>query len=277
MVIRGGAVMITLTPGAGDYRLHAASDRYAIVHGSAERVLGDLPTSVADLVIADPPYSSGGMFRSDRIRPTGEKYLTGGSSRAVDIAGFGGDSRDQRSYFAWSAGWLSDAGRVLKPGAIIVVFTDWRQLPVTTDALQAAGVLWRGVAVWNKTMGRPAPGIATGQHEFMVWGTAPGARVASSAYLPGVIEARIERHERDLHQTPKPVALMERLCQLADPGGVVIDPFAGSGPTGVAAVRTGRRCIMIEADAGHLSTISDRMDLEDRTEPLFDTGEYVTR
>jgi site-specific DNA-methyltransferase (adenine-specific) len=61
-----------------------------------------------------------------------------------------------------------------------------------------------------------------------------------------------ERGEGNVHPTVKPLALMSWLVKLAcPPGGVVLDPFAGSGTTGVACVQTGRRFIGVEMDAGY--------------------------
>ena len=68
--------------------------------------------------------------------------------------------------------WLTQAYRVLQPGAPACVFTDWRQLPTATDAFQSAGFVWRGVVVWNKTgAARPVLGRFSNQAEYLVWGS----------------------------------------------------------------------------------------------------------
>lgn len=91
-----------------------------------------------------------------RARSTGDKYLNSGGTRYPD---FLGDTKDQRSYLHWSALWMGLCAERLADGGLMIVFSDWRQLPVTTDAMQAAGVTWRGVAVWDKTGGaRPYKG-----------------------------------------------------------------------------------------------------------------------
>ena len=57
---------------------------------------------------------------------------------------------------------------------------------------------------------------------------------------------------RNLHPTVKPVRLMRWLCRLVTrPGGLILDPFAGSGSTGIAAVQEGFRFIGIEKDASY--------------------------
>jgi site-specific DNA-methyltransferase (adenine-specific) len=66
--------------------------------------------------------------------------------------------------------------------------------------------------------------------------------------------------QRNHHPTVKPVALMRWLCRLVTPpGGVVLDPFAGSGSTGVAAVAEGFGSILIERDAEYVEIIRRRL------------------
>lgn len=69
-----------------------------------------------------------------------------------------------------------------------------------------------------------------------------------------------ERGEANRHPTVKPVALMRHLVRLVTPpGGVVLDPFGGSGTTGVAALREGLTPLLIEREADYAETARDRM------------------
>jgi site-specific DNA-methyltransferase (adenine-specific) len=73
------------------------------------------------------------------------------------------------------------------------------------------------------------------------------------------------------HPTVKPVALMRWLTRLVtSPGGLVLDPFAGSGTTGVACIREGFDCILIEREAQYVRDIRHRLDkLQGLDAPLF--------
>jgi site-specific DNA-methyltransferase (adenine-specific) len=63
------------------------------------------------------------------------------------------------------------------------------------------------------------------------------------------------------HPTQKPVELLERLILAAtNPGDLILDPFCGSGTTGVAAVKHGRRFIGIDADANYLELARRRYE-----------------
>lgn len=69
------------------------------------------------------------------------------------------------------------------------------------------------------------------------------------------------------HPTVKPIALMQYLIRhITPPGGVVLDPFAGSGTTGVAAQREGFDCILMEAEPEYIDFLNDRFALR-RTAP----------
>ncbi|WP_272971645.1 DNA-methyltransferase [Comamonas terrigena] len=234
-----------------------------LIRGDALRVLPHL--SQVDALITDPPYSSGGMVRSDRMQSPLQKYVQGGSSEAAaHNVNFSGDNRDQRSWTFWCTAWLSLARQLLRPGGYSMVFTDWRQLPALTDAFQSGGLVWRGLVPWDKTNSSRAPhkGYFRHQCEYVVWGSNGPLPVAEhGGPWPGLVSQRVDHREK-LHMTGKPVEMMGQFVQAAPPGGVVLDPFMGSASTGVAAIRSGRRFIGIEQDAHYLDVACRRLERE---------------
>ncbi len=200
---------------------------------------GDGPSF--DLVIADPPYSSGGMVRGDRMVAPAQKYLNSGSGNVDRLPTFAGDTRDQRSYLSWSWLWMSACMARMNQGAILAVFTDWRQLPVTTDAVQAAGFVWRGIVPWYKQASRPQADRYTNACEYIVWAT-NGARdnrpEEGSRYPEGWYAYRppVDR----IHVTEKPVDLYWHLFGILQDGSFIFDPFLGSGASAEAAHVEGR-------------------------------------
>lgn len=243
-------------------------DGITIYHGEALAVLRSLPDASVDAVITDPPYSSGGQFRSDRAgQNTTEKYVQAGV--AISRADFSGDNRDQRGYAYWSALWLSECLRIAKPGAPICVFSDWRQLPVTTDAVQAGGWVWRDLVVWDKTEGaRPLYGRFRPQCEFVVWGSnGPMPLNDGRPCLPGVFRAAVRQDDK-FHITGKPTPVMRGLVQIVSPGGVILDPFMGSGTTGRAALDCGYGFVGIELSASNCEIAARRLD--QAVMPLFE-------
>lgn len=226
-----------------------------LIRGEALRTLRELSSDSVDAVVTDPPYSSGGATRTDRNAQPALKY----SKAAVRRPDFTGDNRDARSFALWATLWLSECLRVTRPGGMVAVFTDWRQLPTMTDAVQAGGWVWRGIAVWAKAQARPIRGGFRAQAEYIVWGSRGPMRKDSETFLPGVIHAASPRSGARLHLTEKPLVLMEQVVQLAPPGGVVLDPFAGSGSTGVAALRKGRDFLGVELSDEYAEIAEQRL------------------
>lgn len=156
--------------------------------------------------------------------------------------------------------WLSECARLLKEGAPVCVFTDWRQLPVTTDALQCAGFTWRGVTVWDKTEGvRPQRGRFRNQAEYIVWGSKGAMPLDRNApVLPGVIKAKVRRDD-NLHMTGKPTDLMRQVVRICEAGGRILDPFAGSGTTLVTAHLEGFSWVGCELTQQYFSICQERL------------------
>ncbi len=151
--------------------------------------------------------------------------------------------------------WLSECARVLKDGAPVLLFTDWRQLTLTTDALQIAGFTWRGITVWDKTEGvRPQLGRFRNQAEYIVWGSKGNMPLDRRApVLPGVIRESVRKADKH-HLTGKPTELMRQLVRICEAGGRVLDPFAGSGTTLVAAQLEGFEAVGIEMTDQYVSS-----------------------
>lgn len=234
------------------------NNRIQLHRGDALAVLRDLPTGSVDALITDPPYSSGGMVRGDRTASTRTKYVRSDAKHSIED--FTGDTRDQRAYAYWCALWLGEALRVVKPGGVAIIFTDWRQLPSTTDALQAGGWVWRGIVPWAKINPRPQSGRFAAECEYAVWAS-NGAMPQdwSGDALPGFYQAIAPRGDGREHQAQKPLEVMRGLVKIAPAGGVVLDLFMGAGTTGVAAVTEHRHFIGVELLEAHFATAERRI------------------
>ncbi|MFI1393007.1 DNA-methyltransferase [Streptomyces griseoaurantiacus] len=227
---------------------------YTLHRGDALTVLKTLRAESVHAVITDPPYNSGGRTSSQRTSRTARaKYVTSNSTH--NLASFPGENRDQRSYRAWLTELLTECYRVGVDQAVACVFTDWRQEPTTTDALQMAGWTWSGTMPWIKPASRPRKGGFKQSSEFIVWGVKGSLDHSRAIYLPGDFTASQPRKDR-VHITQKPVEVMQALVRVCPEGGTVLDPFTGSGTTGVAALREGRDFIGIEL-SDHYAAIAD--------------------
>jgi len=227
-------------------------DSVTLYCGDALEILPEL--SDIGALITDPPYSSGGFTRSDRSARTSEKYQN--SSTIKKYAEFFGDNRDGRSFAFWCSLWLTMAHSRMVDGAFMAIFSDWRQLPLMSDALQAGGFVWRGTAVWDKGLSaRPQLGRPRQQCEFILWGSKGQFPTAGSTF-PGCWKIPVESYDK-LHVTGKPPVLMAALCEIA--AGVILDPFAGSGTTLLAAKQQGRRAVGIEMSEAYCEITAKRL------------------
>lgn len=240
---------------------HFHTERTRIFAGDCLDIMPGLESESMDAVVTDPPYSSGGMYRGDRMATTQAKYVQGGRGKLHP--NFEGDSRDQRGYLVWSRMWMSEAYRVTKRGGALLCFTDWRQLPITTDAIQAAGWVWRGIVPWDKTEGsRPQRGWFRSQCEYVLCAS-KGSLGREQERASEVYAAGCFRHPSDgakkYHIAGKPLPLMRDLLQIFPAGATILDPFAGSGSTLIAAHEGGLQSIGIEIASTYLEVLRARL------------------
>lgn len=231
-----------------------------LYHGDCLQVLDQLPDNLVDLVLTDPPYSTGGTYASQRAASTRKKYTGDAHNGAARFPNFSGDNMDQRSYTEFMRTVLFKAREKTKPGGIVGCFIDWRNLPAMTDALQMAGWVWRGIVVWDKKSSRPQRGRYRNQCEYVVWGSNGGLPLDRGVNpLPGMYTHCNVPTQKRHHQTEKPVELMKELLKIVPVGSLVLDPFMGSGSTGKACLETGRGFIGIEMGNQYFKTAQDRL------------------
>lgn len=239
-----------------------------LLQGDCLELMKEIPDGSVDMVLMDPPYSSGGLFPGDRKVGTRTKYTSTDYNGAARFPDFSGDNMDQRSFTEFMRMVLFKCRQKGKSGSIASVFVDWRNLPAMTDALQGAGWIYRGIVVWDKGTSRPIPERFRNDCEYIVWGTngprkaefKKGVRVYPGCYRVSSVASR-DKH----HQTEKPVELLERLLAICPDGGVVLDPFMGSGSTGVACVNIGRGFVGMELEPSYFETAQRRVEEAART------------
>lgn len=230
--------------------------------GDCLELLADIPDGSVDMVLTDPPYSSGGLFAGDRKASTRVKYCDDDYNGAARFQDFSGDNMDQRSFTEFMRMVLSKCRQKAKLESVCAVFVDWRNIAAVGDALQAAGWVYRGIVVWDKGISRAIPNRFRNDCEYVVWGT-NGPR--KTEYIegvfvgPGCYHIKSVNTKKKHHQTEKPVELLEKLLAICPEGGMVLDPFMGSGSTGVACINTNRGFIGMELDLNYYKTARRRI------------------
>jgi adenine-specific DNA-methyltransferase len=202
-----------------------------IISGDCLTILPEFATGSIDFVLTDPPYLAHYRDRSDRTV-----------------------INDDRN------GWLTPAFaeiyRVLKPDRFCVSFYGWSQVDRFFAAWRAAGFRPVGHLVWPKryVSGQRFLGYCHEQAYLLGKGN-PSLPIA---IIPDVLQWRYTGNR--LHPTQKPVPSLKPVIEaFTEPGDIVLDPFAGSGSTLLAAKILGRRYIGIELDAEYVKTAKRRL------------------
>lgn len=223
-----------------------------LVLGDCLDVMSDLPP--VDHVITDPPYALV-VVNSSKGAPRGSI----GAQERRDL-GYAGVTDDQRI----AAG--AHIGRLAQRWAL--VFCDAESLTSWRMALEAGGMKHARMGAWVSPACTPQ---FTGDRPGTGWEACEIAHASNGRWRwngggqPAVwvfnrpINGTLERLQAS-HPTPKPLALLDTIVQqFTDPGDVILDPFAGSGTTLIAAKRLGRRAIGIEANEQYAETIARRL------------------
>ncbi len=252
---------------------------FRLVSGDCLEVLDALPAESADLIFADPPYllSNGGTTCSSGKRVSVDKGRWDAS---------GGLAADHE----WNMKWLGACRRVLKPSGTIWVSGTQHVIFSIGFAMQQLGYHLLNTITWFKPNASPnlACRFFTHSTEIVLW-AAPsrrkplahtfhyremkadnggkqmrdlwqlpepdGEQVVWSLPTPARSEKKLGRHP-----TQKPRPLLDRIVRAgSSPGELVLDPFNGSGTTGVAALTAGRRYVGIDVDEEYLDLTIRRM------------------
>jgi DNA modification methylase len=221
--------------------------------GDAVEGMQARPAGSARLVFADPPYNLG-----------------------VDYGGgAGADRLPDAAYMAWACRWLTEAVRLLTPDGSLWLLLSWEYACESGVLLKALGLSVRNVVVWNEGFGvqtdnkfarcsRPLFYCVRDPKRFVFNADAaltpsdrqtkyadgradPRGKVMGDVWSDIPRLAGTHRERVGDFPTQLPLALLRRVVGVAsDPGDLVVDPFAGSGTTGEAALEAGRHFLGFE-------------------------------
>lgn len=225
-------------------------DQVILYHGDCLEVV-DLFDAQIDGVVTDPPYASG--TRLEASKPSSGAMLRAGrfADRPIDL--------DQMTTLGFI--WLLRAIAIgvtprLAEGSSFLSFIDWRQWPHLVGALETANFRVQTMIVWDKG----AIGMGNGfrsQHELICHASRGVPTIHDRSY------GNVLNYSRQTpldHPSPKPVGLLEILMKVCTPiGGTVLDPFAGSGSTLIAARNLGRKAIGVEINERYCEIAARRL------------------
>jgi site-specific DNA-methyltransferase (adenine-specific) len=243
-----------------------------------------LADASVDLVVADPPYGLGKDYGNDS------------------------DKLDATAYLAWSKAWLDAVWPKLKPNGSLYIFLTWQYSPEIFSHLKTRMRMVNEI-VWDRKV--PSMGGSTRKYSsvhdtigFFVNGADyhfdldavripydeetkkartrsifVGKKWLEVGYNPkdvwSVSRLHRQHREREDHPTQKPLEIVSRMVRAScPPGGLVLDPFLGSGTTAVAALANGRRIAGFEINAEYLELTRRRIAREVPLQPRSN-GEQI--
>jgi DNA modification methylase len=222
------------TPGAG---AHMAPLTDTILRGDCLAILPQITAASVDFVLTDPPYITRYRARDGRSVPN--------------------DDND-----AWLAPAFAELYRVLAPDRFAVSFYGWPHADRFLGAFRAAGFRIVGHFVFPKRYTSTTRYLRY-QHEC-AYLLAKGRPAEPEHAIGDVIDWTYSGNR--LHPTQKPLPVLLPLVEtFSQPGGLVLDPFAGSASTLLAAHLLGRRYLGIELDAGYHAIAQRRLAQEQRS------------
>lgn len=226
-------------------------DGIRIFHGDALDGLRAFSEPI-DAVFTDPPYSSGAS-EAGKIR---REAMVTADYHSEPIRG----DRMSTPGFIWMMREVAARAReLLVEGGGFVSFIDWRQWPTLVGVVESVDLRVHGMAVWDKKQ----PGMGTAvrrQHELLLLASKGTPRVFRKD-VADVFGAARDRAMFEHHPSPKPVRLVAQyLSAICPVGGLVIDPFMGSGSTLVAAKAMGMRAVGWEIEGKYVDLVIRRLE-----------------
>ena len=161
------------------------------------------------------------------------------------------------------AAWFGNAARVMKAGAAFYVWGGYANLGNYPLALKAAGLYFSQAIIWDKEHPVLTRKDFMGAHEWSLYGWKEGAahRFFGPPNVPDLWHVKKVNPASMVHLTEKPVELSRLAIEYSSlPGEAVLDLFAGSGSTLIAAEQTGRRCYAMELDPLYCDVVVQRFE-----------------
>lgn len=244
-------------------------DLVTLYHGDCRRVLPQLLSGEAfpkvDCVLTDPPYGI----------EQGSAFVRNGGETVAECG------EDTFNALVLEDDWMPPAYALLRPGGYFATFADTRRIRETEDALRRCSPGWadddpRSAHIWRRFYlinqappPTPRPTFMSGVQECVIAWKGPRREWYGNGSTPNFwIGLPATRNELSEHPAEKPLdAMMLLMNALCMPGGLVLDPFAGSGTTLRAAQKTGRHAIGIELEEARCEQAARRLSQSVRSAP----------
>ena len=210
--------------------------RNAVIRGNCIEVMAAMPACSVDFILTDPPYMAAYKSRDNQtVR------------------------NDDNAAWLWRS--FAQMHRILKPDAFAISFYGWPKVDLFFSTWKQSGFRIGGHIIFRKRYASKSAFLQY-RHEA-AYLLIKGNPAFPASPLPDVMDWTYTGNK--LHPTQKSIHILKPLIEtFTAPGELVLDPFAGSGSTCIAAKRSGRQYIGIELDSAHHRTATDRLAEEVR-------------
>lgn len=228
------------------------SDRYTLYSGDSFTVIDELIESGVTInhIITDPPYniSHKNNFNTLKIPRKG-----------VDFGEW------DKNFDLYS--WIPKYAQILDKNGSFIIFCSYRHMSFIIKVMEENNIEVKDILVWKKS--NPMPRNIERRYvqdmEFAVWGVKKGAKWVfnkspDKPYMRSLFETGVVSGKERSHPTQKSLQLMQDIINIhTNKNDVVLDPFMGSGTTGLACMNLNRRFIGVELDKEYFNTASNRL------------------
>lgn len=245
----GKAILENLSP-----QRDSSSERWTLYNADAYKKIEEFYNAdlKVDHIITDPPYN---ISKTNNF-----STMNSAKRKGVD---FGEWDKNFDLY-----DWIGKYSKILDKNGSFIIFCSYRFLSYICDALENNNIIVKDVIKWVKS--NPMPRNTNRRYvqdtEYAVWAVNRGAKWIFNkpdnlSYLrPEFKTPTVSGHERTIHPTQKSLELFKSLMEIhTNEGQTILDPFMGSGTTGVAALATNRNFIGIELNEEYFNIAEERV------------------